>query len=174
MNFQCRFLHLFTTTWVSFGPKHAIKPRGTCYVVCMSFFSFSMQQTQCESPPLCHVAVQFPWLDNRRFPETTGVIIQKSEAPAVGHGLLADMISEWRRQSKSVGLWQYQTFRHGPILHWTARWRYALKTLNSFFFSFVFSAYYGLFGGATCGVSVWNGGLTESTASIHYLHRVLD
>ena len=31
-----------------------------------------------------------------------------------------------------------------------------------------------LFGGATCGVSIWNGGLTESTASIHYLHCVLD
>ena len=42
-----------------------------------------------------------------------------------------------------------------------------------FFFSFFF-AYYGLFGGATCGVSVWNGGLTESTASVHYLHRVPD
>ena len=57
--------------------------------------------------------------------------------------------------------------RHGPILHWTARWRYALETL-------IFSAYNGLFGGATCGVSVWKGALTESTASVHYLHRVLD
>ena len=37
-----------------------------------------------------------------------------------------------------------------------------------------FPAYYGLFGGATCGVSVWNGGLTESTSGVHYLHRVLD
>ena len=45
--------------------------------------------------------------------------------------------------------------------------RYARETL-------LFFAYYGLFGGATCGVSVWNGGLTESTASVHYLHRVLD
>ena len=35
-------------------------------------------------------------------------------------------------------------------------------------------AYYGLFGEATCCVSVWNGGLTESTASVHYLHPVLD
>ena len=43
--------------------------------------------------------------------------------------------------------------------------------LSLFFF---FLAYYGLFGGATCGVSVWNGGLTESTASVRYLHRVLD
>ena len=42
------------------------------------------------------------------------------------------------------------------------------------FFFFFFSAYYGLFGEATCGVSVWNGGLNESTASVHYLHRVLD
>ena len=39
------------------------------------------------------------------------------------------------------------------------------------FLNFVF---YGLFGGATCGVSVWNGGLSESIASVHYLHRVLD
>ena len=31
-----------------------------------------------------------------------------------------------------------------------------------------------LFVGATCGVSVWNSGLTESTASVYYLHRVLD
>ena len=41
-------------------------------------------------------------------------------------------------------------------------------------FSSSFSAYYGLFGGATCGESVWNGGVTESTANVHYLHRVLD
>ena len=47
--------------------------------------------------------------------------------------------------------------------------RYARETLF-----FLFLAYYGLFGGATCGVSVWNGGLTESTASVHYLHSVLD
>ena len=39
---------------------------------------------------------------------------------------------------------------------------------------FFFFAYYGLFGVAICGVFVWNGGLTESTASVHYLHRVLD
>ena len=53
--------------------------------------------------------------------------------------------------------------------------RYALETLFFFFCFFSFSsAYYGLFGGATCSVSVWNGGLTESTASVHYLHRVLD
>ena len=32
---------------------------------------------------------------------------------------------------------------------------------------------YVLFGGVTCGVFVWNGGLTESTASVHYLHRAL-
>ena len=44
----------------------------------------------------------------------------------------------------------------------------------SFFLFLSFPAYYGLFGGATCCVSVWNGGLTESTASVHYLHRVLD
>ena len=31
-------------------------------------------------------------------------------------GIYRSMISEWRRQSKSAGLWQYQTFRHGPIL----------------------------------------------------------
>ena len=53
----------------------------------------------------------------------------------------------------------------------------ALCARNTFFLSLslsLFSAYYGLFGGDTCGVSVWNGGLTESTASVHYLHRVLD
>ena len=50
--------------------------------------------------------------------------------------------------------------------------RYVLETL--FFFFFFLSTYYGLFGEATCGVSVWNGGLTESTASVHYLHRVLE
>ena len=49
--------------------------------------------------------------------------------------------------------------------------RYALETL---FFLLLFPAYYGLFGGATGGVSVWNGGLTESTASVHYLHCVPD
>ena len=43
-----------------------------------------------------------------------------------------------------------------------------------FFFFFFSPAYYGLFDGATCGVSVWNGGLSESTASVHYLHYVLD
>ena len=74
---------------------------------------------------------------NRRFPEITGEIIWKCEAPAVGHHCrhrLLSMISEWRRQSKSAGLWQYQTFRHGPIIYWTARCatRYALETL--FFF----------------------------------------
>ena len=49
---------------------------------------------------------------------------------------------------------------------------YVLETL--FFFFFFLSAYYGLFGWATCGVSVWNGGQPESTASVLYLHRVLD
>ena len=46
--------------------------------------------------------------------------------------------------------------------------RYVKETL--------FFTHYGLFGGsgATCGVSVWNGGLTELTVSIHYLHRILD
>ena len=29
------------------------------------------------------------------------------------------MISEWRWHSKSAGLWQYQTFRHG-LIYWTA------------------------------------------------------
>ena len=48
---------------------------------------------------------------------------------------------------------------------------YARETLLFFLFFFT---HYGLFGGATCGVSVWNGGRTESTASVHYLHRVLD
>ena len=39
----------------------------------------------------------------------------------------------------------------------------------------LFFMHYGLFGGATCGVSVWNGERKEkSTASVHYLYRVLD
>ena len=46
--------------------------------------------------------------------------------------------------------------------------RYALETLFSFFF---FPTYCGLFGRATCGVSIWNGGLTELTVSVHYLHH---
>ena len=54
----------------------------------------------------------------------------------------------------------------------TASW--ALCARFFFFFFFFFFAYYGLFDGATCGVSVWNGGLSESTASVHYLHYVLD
>ena len=49
--------------------------------------------------------------------------------------------------------------------------RYALETL---FFLFSLRGYYGLFGWATCGVSVWNGGQPEATASVLYLHRVLD
>ena len=50
----------------------------------------------------------------------------------------------------------------------------ALCAIILFLFLFSFFAYYGLFDGATCGVSVWNGGLSESTASVHYLHYVLD
>ena len=59
-------------------------------------------------------------------------------------GIYRSMLSKWRRQSKSTGLWQYQTFRHGPILYWTGRWRYAQETLLffscflSFFFFFFF------------------------------------
>ena len=79
------------------------------------------------------------------------------------------MISEWRWQSKSTGLWQYQTFRYGPILYWTAR---CVLCVRNTFLSFP-PVYYSL-GRATCSVSVWNGGPTESTVSIHYLHCVLD
>ena len=38
----------------------------------------------------------------------------------------------------------------------------------------LFFACYGLFGEATCSVSIWKGGLNELTARVHYLHRVLD
>ena len=48
--------------------------------------------------------------------------------------------------------------------------RYVLET----HFSSSFSVYHSLFGQATCSVSGWNGGLMESTASVHYLHLVLD
>jgi len=71
-----------------------------------------------------------------RFPEITGEIIWKSEAPGVGQFQTQttgidpySMISEWRWQSKSAGLWPYQTFRYGPMLYWTARWRYALEAI---------------------------------------------
>ena len=50
--------------------------------------------------------------------------------------------------------------------------RYALETLFFFFFfprTTVFLA-----GPHAVSVSVWNGGLTESIASVHYLHRVPD
>ena len=50
------------------------------------------------------------------------------------------MISEWRQQSKSTGLWQYQTFRHGPT-YWTASC--VLCSRNT---SFLHTS---LFGGAT-------------------------
>ena len=56
----------------------------------------------------------------------------------------------------------------------TASCALCARILFFFFFFFFFFAYYGLFDGATCGVSVWNGGLSESTASVHYLHYVLD
>ena len=74
-----------------------------------------------------------------RFPEITGEIIWKSEAPGVGQFQTQttgidpySMISEWRWQSKSAGLWPYQTFRYGPMLYWTARWRYALEAIIFF------------------------------------------
>ena len=61
------------------------------------------------------------------------------------------------------------------------RWSVTVSDLQAWiiyiYIHFLFSsffAHYEFFGGATCGVSVWNGGLTESTASVHYLHRVLD
>ena len=51
---------------------------------------------------------------NRRFPEITGEIIWKSEAPVVGHhfihgldlytGIYRSMISAWRQQLKNAGL----------------------------------------------------------------------
>ena len=102
---------------------------------------------------------------NRRFPEITGEIIQKSEVPWVGHhfrhgfdlytGTHTHTHTHWRRQSKSAGLWQYQTFRHGPILYWTASC--ALCARNTFFLSFF--AYYGLLVGphAVCpfGMEDW-------------------
>ena len=52
------------------------------------------------------------------------------------------MTSEWRRLSKSAGLWQHQTFRHGPILCWAARWRCALETLFSSFFLRVLKSFW--------------------------------
>ena len=80
----------------------------------------------------------FEKIYNRRFLEITGEIIRRSEAPAVGHqfryGLLSLYMSMISWQSKSTGLWQYQTFRHGPRLYWTARC--ALCARNTFLFLF--------------------------------------
>ena len=49
-------------------------------------------------------------------------------------------------------------------------WTYTILDCQLFFFCFFFF----LFSFGFCGLSVSNGGLTESTASVHYLHRVLD
>ena len=102
--------------------------------------------------------------DNRRFSEITGEIIQKSEV-LLGRTLFqtrtwciywdiywhicicvcVSMISEWRRQTKSAGLWQYQTFRHGSI-YWTASC--AINPFCYFLvFFFFFPVYYGLWVG---------------------------
>ena len=56
-------------------------------------------------------------------------------------------------------------------IYWTAQ--YILDRTLYMRNTFVFTQY-GLFGGATCDVSVWNDGLAELTMSVHYLHCVLD
>ena len=121
---------------------------------------------------------------NRRFLEITWEIIRKSEAPAVGHhsrhGLgsiywhIYILVHDFR-----MGLHSSRTalvcdsIRPSSMDLQAGCCALCARNFFSFLFFFFF-AYYGLFGAATCGVSVWNGGLTESTASVHYLHRVLD
>ena len=121
-------------------------------------------------------------MSNRRFPEITGEIIRNSEA--LRQDIIPDtdliyilayiyIVHDFRMEAPVEKRWSV------TVLYLQA-WTYTildcqLRAMREklFFFSF-FSAYYGLFGGATCNVSVWNGGLTESTASVRYLHRVLD
>ena len=115
------------------------------------------------------------FMRNRQFPEITREIIRENDVPLSRTYIYIYIyiyVHDFRMglQSKSAGLSQHQPFRHGPIIL-DCQMRAMLE--KHFSFSFLF-AYYSLFGGATCGVFVWNGGLTESTASIHYLHRVLD
>ena len=130
------------------------------------------------------------------FQKKTGEIIRKIDAPAVGHhfrhGLLAYIAVEklWSVTVSDLQAWTYTILdcqmraRNTFLARWSVTvsdlqaWTYTIldcqmRARNTFFF-LCFSAYYGLFGGATCGVSVWNGGLTESTAGVHYLHHFLD
>ena len=79
--------------------------------------------------------------------------------------MISDFEKRWSVTLLDLQAWTY------TILECQLR---AMHEKHVCFFSSSFFAYYGLFGGATCGVSVWNGGLTESTASVHYLHRILD
>ena len=112
-----------------------------------------------------------------RFPQITGEIIWKSEACAVGHHCrrrLLVYIGPWfQNGGGSRKVLVCDSIRpSGMNLYYTGLPDGAVRQF--FFFFFFFFAYYSLFGGATCGVSVWNGGLTESSAIVHYLYRVLD
>ena len=74
----------------------------------------------------------------------------------------------------SVAVSDLQAWTFIIFIYWTASCaRYARETLL-FLLLLLFFAHYGRVGGATSCVSVWNGGRTESTVSVHYLHRVLD
>ena len=77
------------------------------------------------------------------------------------------MISQWRWQLKSAGRDSIRP--SGMDLH--TGLPAAHYVLETFFFFFLRSS---LFGGATCSVSISNGGLTELTVSVYYLNCVLD
>ena len=93
---------------------------------------------------------------SRRFPEITGEIIRKSDASAVehyfSHGLLA-YIGPWFQMEAAVEKrWSVTV---SDLQAWTYTMldcQMALCARNTSFFLLLFSAYYGLFGGATCGV----------------------
>ena len=78
--------------------------------------------------PQCVALTVFKHGTNRWFLEITGeyFLTPGEWSPLrVGHhfrygldlhtGIYRSMISEWRQQLRIAGLWQYQTFRHGPL-----------------------------------------------------------
>ena len=105
-------------------------------------------------------------------------IFRKSEVPGLRHhfrhGLdlytdryISTEAADEKRWSVTVSDLQAWTCLY-IYIYWTVSC--ALCTRNTSFFFRVLQS----FGGATCDMSVWNGGRTESTARVDYLHRVLD
>ena len=78
------------------------------------------------------------------------------------------MISKWRPHSRKALVCD-GIRPSGMDLYYTG----LPDTLEThFLIFFLLLAYYSLFGGATCVVPVWNGGLTESTASKFIIYTV--